>query len=200
MPRRLSSRMRSLVSASILRAMKTKLREASSAAPGSPGDRGSAPCPASPRWFPCRGLRSARRTPNRRRSTWPADGHSGRRCCRGAVRREWCGCCCRSARCIEEAVLHDLQPHQAKADGKYPKEKQRGKDVKPSTWRLGSARPHSLFTPFRCASLRRRRSSKHHVCCWRLHAEGGPLLADRRFACTVPGSAGFVRCPEPASS
>src|ERR1039458_6400208 len=73
---------------------------------------------------------------------------------------------------FEEAELHHLQAHQAKADGKYPNEKQRAKDVKPSTWRPGSAGPHSLFTPFR---LLRRCRSNDHVCCWRLHAEGGPL-------------------------
>src|ERR1019366_7625999 len=100
---------------------------------------------------------------------------------------------------FEEAELHHLQTDQAKADGKYPNEKQRGKDVKPSTWRPGSAGPHSLFTPFRCALLRRRRSSKIVSATGALHAEGGPSLADRRFASTLPDSAGFVWCLGPAS-
>src|ERR1035438_3855636 len=98
---------------------------------------------------------------------------------------------------FEEAELHHLQSDQAKADGKYPNEKQHGKDVEPSTWRPGSAGPHSLFTPFRL--LRRCRSSKIMSAAGALHAEGGPLLADRRFASTLPGSAGFVWCLEPAS-
>ena len=53
---------------------------------------------------------------------------------------------------FEKTEFHDLQSNQAKTDGEYPNEKQDAKDVDPSAWRLGSARPHSLFTPFRFAS------------------------------------------------
>src|ERR1035441_371244 len=163
--------------------------------PGGPGDRDSALCRALPPWFPCRGLRSALRTPNRRQWTWPTDGHSGRRCSRGEVRRERCGCVAaqrglRRNRTSPPAI----EPGESRWQiSKRIAARQRCRAFGLASWERWPAFPlHSVLLSFGV----RAEALNDRVVPLAAYMEKAARCSRPPLYFTVPGSAGFVRCLE----